>query len=105
MSKIRLLTGIRMIATIVVILVVPVPTTVFAQIKIDPSQRIVLVVDEYKAIRNFPLIVAERLGFLRSEKFDVTVVNVIAITANTANTLIRVFLGIFLLFIRFRRLV
>jgi NitT/TauT family transport system substrate-binding protein len=53
-----------------------VPTTVFAQIKIDPSQRIVLVVDEYKAIRNFPLIVAERLGYLRSEKFDVTVVNV-----------------------------
>lgn len=76
MSKIRLLTGIRMIATIVVLLVVPVPTTVFAQIKIDPGQRIVLVVDEYKAIRNFPLIVAERLGYLRSEKFDVTVVNV-----------------------------
>jgi NitT/TauT family transport system substrate-binding protein len=76
MSKICLLTGIRMIATIVVILVAPVPTTVFAQIKIDPSQRIVLVVDEYKAIRNFPLIVAERLGYLRSEKFDVTVVNV-----------------------------
>ncbi|NDH13264.1 MAG: hypothetical protein EBY13_05165, partial [Actinobacteria bacterium] len=72
MSKIRLLTGIRLIATIVVLLIVPVPTTVFAQIKIDPGQRIVLVVDEYKAIRNFPLIVAERLGYLRSEKFDVT---------------------------------
>jgi len=48
----------------------------FAQSKIEPGQRIVLVVDEYKAIRNFPLIVAEQLGYLKSEKFDVTVVNV-----------------------------
>ena len=44
--------------------------------KVDLPNRIVLVVDEYKAIRNFPLIVAERLGYLRSEVLDVTVVNV-----------------------------
>jgi hypothetical protein len=44
-------------------------------------------------------------GNLLFPPHDVTVVNVIAITAKTANTLIRVLLGIFLLFIRFRRLV
>ena len=51
-------------------------TSVFAQPKIEPANRIVLVVDEYKAIRNFPLIVAERLGYLTSDKLDVTVANV-----------------------------
>ena len=35
-----------------------------------------LVVDEYKAVRNFPLIIAERLGYLRNERFDVTAMNV-----------------------------
>lgn len=50
--------------------------SVFAESKIDPGQRIVLIVDEYKAIRNFPLIVAERLGFLKSETMNVTVTNV-----------------------------
>ena len=50
--------------------------SIFAQPKIEPAQRIVLVVDEYKAIRNFPLIVAEQLGYLKSEQFNVTVANV-----------------------------
>ena len=76
MIQIRLISRIRLIATILALLVVTVSTAAFAQSKIEPSQRIVLVVDEYKAIRNFPLIVAERLGYLRSEKLDVTVVNV-----------------------------
>jgi NitT/TauT family transport system substrate-binding protein len=38
--------------------------------------RIVLVVDEYKAIRNFPLIIAERLGYLKDGNMTVTVMNV-----------------------------
>lgn len=37
--------------------------------------RIVLLVDEYKAIRNFPLIVAERLGYLNDGNMMVTVMN------------------------------
>jgi len=37
--------------------------------------RIVLLVDEYKAIRNFPLIVAERLGYLKGDGIVVTAVN------------------------------
>jgi NitT/TauT family transport system substrate-binding protein len=39
-------------------------------------QRIVLLVDEYKAIRNVPLIVAERLGYLQGQSIRVTVMNV-----------------------------
>ena len=43
----------------------------------SPAQtRIVLLVDEYKAIRNFPLIVAERLGYLKGEGVLVTVMNI-----------------------------
>jgi len=41
----------------------------------DPA-RIVLVVDEVKAIRNFPIVVAERLGYLKGGGFDVTVMNI-----------------------------
>jgi NitT/TauT family transport system substrate-binding protein len=39
------------------------------------AKRIVLLVDEYKAIRNFPVIVAERLGYLAEGGAVVTVVN------------------------------
>jgi hypothetical protein len=38
--------------------------------------RIVLLVDEYKAIRNFPIIVAERLGYLSEGGATVTVMNI-----------------------------
>jgi len=38
--------------------------------------RVILLVDEYKAIRNFPLIVAERLGYLKGEGIVVTVMNI-----------------------------
>lgn len=38
--------------------------------------RIVLLVDEYKAIRNFPLILAERLGYLSDGNQIVTVMNI-----------------------------
>src|SRR5580765_3159036 len=41
----------------------------------DPA-RIVLVVDEVKAIRNFPIVVAERLGYLKGDDFNVTVMNI-----------------------------
>lgn len=38
-------------------------------------QRIVLVVDEVKAIRNFPVVLAERLGYLKGNGVVVTVMN------------------------------
>lgn len=38
--------------------------------------RIVLLVDEYKAIRNFPIILAERLGYLNDGNQIVTVMNI-----------------------------
>lgn len=43
-----------------------------------PAQplRIVLLVDEIRAIRNFPAIVAERLGYLRGDGFVVTMMNI-----------------------------
>ncbi len=40
-----------------------------------PGDRIVLLVDEIKAIRNFPLVIAERLGYLKGDGFVVTVMN------------------------------
>ncbi|CAJ0806244.1 MULTISPECIES: ABC transporter substrate-binding protein [Ralstonia] len=40
------------------------------------SQRIVLLVDEIKAIRNFPVVLAERLGYLNDGKTTVTVMNI-----------------------------
>jgi NitT/TauT family transport system substrate-binding protein len=39
------------------------------------AKRIVLLVDEVKAIRNFPVVVAERLGYLRADGMDVTIMN------------------------------
>jgi NitT/TauT family transport system substrate-binding protein len=41
-----------------------------------PSARIVLLVDEIKAIRNFPVVLAERLGYLKDEGAVVTVMNI-----------------------------
>jgi NitT/TauT family transport system substrate-binding protein len=41
----------------------------------DTSKRIVLLVDEYKAIRNFPVILADRLGYLNDGAL-VTVMNI-----------------------------
>ncbi len=40
------------------------------------DKRIVLLVDEVKAIRNFPVILAERLGYLKGDGMDVTIVNI-----------------------------
>ncbi|HEY2978688.1 MAG TPA: ABC transporter substrate-binding protein [Burkholderiaceae bacterium] len=40
------------------------------------DRRIVLLVDEWKAVRNLPVVVAERLGYLKSDGMDVTVMNV-----------------------------
>jgi NitT/TauT family transport system substrate-binding protein len=47
-----------------------------ASTPIDVTRRIVLLVDEIKAIRNFPLVVAERLGYLKGNGMDVTVMNI-----------------------------
>src|SRR5260370_18727770 len=38
--------------------------------------RIVLLVDEIKAIRNFPVVIAERLGYLKGDGVIVTVMNI-----------------------------
>ena len=38
--------------------------------------RIVLLVDEIKAIRNFPIVIAERLGYLKGDGVVVTVMNI-----------------------------
>src|SRR5438067_3994857 len=38
--------------------------------------RIVLLVDEIKAIRNFPVVVAERMGYLKGDGVVVTVMNI-----------------------------
>jgi hypothetical protein len=40
------------------------------------TARIVLLVDEWKALRNLPAVVAERLGYFRGDGMDVTVMNV-----------------------------
>jgi NitT/TauT family transport system substrate-binding protein len=40
------------------------------------DKRIVLVVDEWKAVRNLPVVIAEQLGYFRSDGMDVTVMNV-----------------------------
>lgn len=47
-----------------------------AEQPVEVGQRIVLLVDEVKAIRNFPLVVAERLGYLKGDGMDVTIMNV-----------------------------
>ena len=39
-------------------------------------QRLVLLVDEIKAIRNVPGVIAERLGYLKSDQFVVTMMNI-----------------------------
>lgn len=39
-------------------------------------ERIVVLVDEIKAIRSFPIVLAERLGYFRDEGVDVTVMNI-----------------------------
>lgn len=43
---------------------------------VDSSKRIVLLVDEIKAIRSFPVVLAERLGYLKDGDKDVIVMNI-----------------------------
>lgn len=43
---------------------------------IPMKQRIVLLVDEIRQVRNLPAIVAERLGYLKGNGFDVTMMNI-----------------------------
>ncbi|HEX7915648.1 ABC transporter substrate-binding protein [Rudaea sp.] len=40
-----------------------------------PRERIVLLVDEIRQIRSFPVLIAEQLGYFRDEGVDVTVMN------------------------------
>ena len=49
--------------------------------------RIVLLVDEIKAVRNFPVVIAERLGYLKGDGVVVTVMN-IRDDASTADMLV-----------------
>jgi NitT/TauT family transport system substrate-binding protein len=42
---------------------------------VEVARRIVLLVDEIHAIRNLPVVLADRLGYLRSGPMDVTVMN------------------------------
>jgi NitT/TauT family transport system substrate-binding protein len=42
----------------------------------ETPHRIVLLVDEIKAIRSFPVVLAERLGYLKSTDTEVTVMNI-----------------------------
>jgi NitT/TauT family transport system substrate-binding protein len=41
-----------------------------------PRKRIVLVVDEMLTLRNFPILVAEKLGYLQSPEYQVTTMNI-----------------------------
>lgn len=41
-----------------------------------PRERIVLLVDEIKQIRSFPVVLAEQLGYFRDEGVDITVMNI-----------------------------
>lgn len=41
-----------------------------------PPERIVVIVDGIAALRNFPVVVAERLGYLKNDEFDVTVMDI-----------------------------
>ena len=41
-----------------------------------PRERIVLLVDEIKQIRSFPVVLAEQLGYFKDEGVDVTVMNI-----------------------------
>ena len=43
---------------------------------VPPSRRIVLLVDEIKQIRSFPVVLAERLGYLDADGYDVVVMNI-----------------------------
>jgi NitT/TauT family transport system substrate-binding protein len=40
------------------------------------ENRVVMLVDEIHALRNLPVLIAERLGYLRSDGMDVTVMNI-----------------------------
>lgn len=42
----------------------------------SPPRRIVVVVDGISAIRNFPVVLAERLGYLKNDKFAVTLMDI-----------------------------
>ena len=44
--------------------------------QVNVNKRIVLLVDEIKAIRSFPVVLAERLGYFRQNGFDVMVLNI-----------------------------
>ena len=49
---------------------------VLAQTPVPVHKRIVLLVDEIKAIRSFPVVLAERLGYFRDQGMDVAVMNI-----------------------------
>jgi NitT/TauT family transport system substrate-binding protein len=64
----------RIAALGAVVLALCLPAAQADPVPID--KRIVLLVDEWKAVRNLPVVVAERLGYFREGGYDVTVMNV-----------------------------
>jgi NitT/TauT family transport system substrate-binding protein len=71
---------VRALAPVLVSVLAAASTGLCAQAAAPPadaaSNRIVLLVDEIKAIRNFPVVVAERLGYLKEGGTIVTVMNI-----------------------------
>jgi NitT/TauT family transport system substrate-binding protein len=43
---------------------------------VPAENRVVMLVDEIHAMRNLPVLIAERLGYLRSDDMDITVMNI-----------------------------
>ena len=58
------------------LLALALPLSCMAATPLEGAHRIVLVVDEPGAVRNFPVLLAERLGYLRDGDLAVTVMNV-----------------------------
>jgi len=57
----------------------PAPTAAAPTAAVSPipmNKRIVLLVDEIRQVRNLPAIVAERLGYLKGNGFEVTMMNI-----------------------------
>lgn len=61
------------VAALVAACAAGIPCAAAEAVAID--KRIVLLVDEWKAVRNLPVVIAERLGYLKAGGMDVTVMN------------------------------
>lgn len=64
------------LATLAVVLGLLFASPAAAQSAAKPPERIVVIVDGIAALRNFPVLVAERLGYLKNDEFEVTVMDI-----------------------------